>query len=326
MSDFGDLRARCRDWSVGTGDAYLASSKLRMNMRSGDTLSCTAHDIGVFDYFGDWMDSRALQAEALARDIRDMQTVDSGTAISGQDLDGLGRNFGERAVMALYGVDLDMQRELLSQYGERRGTPAYPDISDEIGRRVQARDFAYLEELAGRLDAFKSGWDSVKSAEAAGYDYTRKNHVGPVCSVSTMYGWTEGDTMRFFSTEMLNRYIAEVNGRRCVRNELSGRHPDGQDPDIWITGAPDRDQERVRQYGKNRPALDMILDVTNWPVAGGQCPYDGAAIVETVERDVEERMRTAQVTAGVGRDTSDLDAACDDIERARPDDYEMELK
>lgn len=43
------LRESCRGWAVGSGWDYMASSPLGLNAASANTLSCTAHDIGVHE-------------------------------------------------------------------------------------------------------------------------------------------------------------------------------------------------------------------------------------------------------------------------------------
>ena len=319
-SGIAALRESCRDWAVGEGPKYMESSEWNMNRSSGNTLSCTAHDIGVYEYFRDWMSSRAAQAGALAEDIRTFQALNMEGRMTRESMATFGRSFGERAVMALYGVDDKVQGDKFRGWTTAVGEKLYPETANDILGRVQSGDFEHLKALAARLDAFKDGWEAVNAAEWAAYDYTRRNHVGPVASVHTAYGWTEGDSNLIFSTDMLNRYMAEVNTRLCARNAIDKREPDS--PDITIRHAPEGNPVRIEQFEDNRDVLYKIISFSSGKSPHGVCPFDGQALVQEakvhveLEREAEAAKQREAAQAGSGdvkprsRETRDLDAAC----------------
>lgn len=321
------LRESCRGWAVGSGWDYMASSPLGLNAPSANTLSCTAHDIGTHEHFDDWMSSRAAQADALAADIRALRGLYMDGRLSRENLASFGRNFGGRAVMALYGVDESVQGEKLSVCRTASGDKLYPETADDIVGRVQSGDFDYLDKLAERLDAFNTGWMAAVAAERTGYDFTRKHNVGPVAEVHTMYGWTEGDGIRLFSTDMLDRYVAEVNARLSVHDALSGRKQDG--PNMIIREAPDGDSCRAGEFEANRAAFLRTMDFSSGKCPAGLCIFDGQSVVREAKAAVAAEQEAAKQAAMTDRtlkrrDTRDLDAACDRIAGAGGPGFEPE--
>lgn len=329
------LRESCRDWAVGEGRKYMESSEWHMNRSSGNTLSCTAHDVGVYEYFRDWMSSRAAQAGALSEDIRTFQALRMEGQMTRESMAAFGRSFGERAVMALYGVDEKAQGDRFHGWTTAAGDKLYPETANDILGRVQSGDSEHLEDLAARLDAFKAGWEAVNAAEWTAYDYTRKTHVGPVAAVHTTYGWTEGASNLIFSTDMLNRYMAEVNTRLCVRNAIDKRVPNS--PDIIIRHAPEGNPERIEQFENNRDVLYKIISFSSGKSPHGVCPFDGQALVQEakvhveLEREAEAAKQREAAQAGSGdvkprsRETRDLDAACAGLSGGGEADLSAEL-
>lgn len=321
------LRESCRGWAVGSGWDYMTSSPLGMNAPSAVTLSCTAHDIGTYEHFDDWMCSRAAQAAALSVDIRALRGAYMDGRLSRENLATFGRSFGERAVMALYGVDESVQGDKLSGCRTASGDRLYPETVSGILGRVQSGDFDYLDKLAERLDAFNTGWMAAVAAERTGYDFTREHNVGPVAEVHTMYGWTEGDGIRLFSTDMLDRYVAEVNARLSVHDALSGRKQDG--PNMIIRDAPDGDPCRAGEFEDNRAAFLKIMDFSSGKTPAGLYVFDGQSVVRAAKDAAEAELEAAKQAAAPGktpsrRDTRDLDAACGRIYGAGEPGFEPE--
>lgn len=322
------LRESCRGWAVGSGWDYMLSSPLGLNAASANTLSCTAHDIGVHEQFDDWMSSRAAQADVLAADIRALRGLYMDGRLSRENLASFGRNFGGRAVMALYGVDESVQGEKLSVCRTASGDRLYPETADDIVGRVQSGDFEYLDNLAERLRSFKTGWMATVDAERSGFAFAKEHGLGPVARVDTVYGWTEGDDIRLFSTEMLNRYMAEVNSRLSVHDALSGREQDG--PNMLTCAAPGGDSYQAGEFERNRAAFLKIMDFSSGKCPTGLCIFDGQSVVREAKAAVAAEQEAAKQAAMPDkapkrRDTRDLDAACDRIAGVGgPDDPDFE--
>lgn len=337
---FEDLFRSSAAWQPPSGTKYLESGGKDL---SGDWMNrpmrdaagsryCmpdTRHDLHDLGQFKAFMSMRVTQAEALSSDLAEYADLKFRTALPDGQERLLAKSFAERAVMALYGIDEGAHAGELVDYEGYCGELPYRG-----GRKTFERDLLSGDVNGVRilLDGFAGSWRRVESheaeaAERTGYDFTREHNVGPVAEVHTMYGWTEGDGIRLFSTDMLDRYVAEVNARLSVHDALSGRKQDG--PNMIIREAPDGDPCRAGEFEDNRAAFLKIMDFSSGKTPAGLYVFDGQSVVRAA-KDVAEAEREAAKQAAVPgktparRDTRDLDAACGRIYGAGGPDLEPE--
>lgn len=210
------LLRSCRNWDIHGGERYLYSNRMGDNVRArqdeADTsLTGTRADISGAAGFRAWMDSRAAQAKALSDDLALYNKLGGAKDgnLSEAEVKLVARNFGERAIMALYGVDESMYADRFKLYEDWFSERPYEETAENIGYLVESDSWGSIEELKSRLDGFAKDWEQVSREEQARAAVAYTDGVVPVC-LTRLPG---SDTVQpVYSVEYLTTYLAEYNG------------------------------------------------------------------------------------------------------------------
>ena len=221
------LLKSCRDWDVMDGyggDKYRYSSTMGLNRPvddDGHTLTGTESDISDPGMFHDWMESRAAQANALLLDMGRLSRVHavSKDAMSAADMNYVSRNFGERGVMALYGVDESKFGKAFTKYEVVSGERPYEETCVSIANRVAAGDGDYLAGLKARLYAFVKDWREVSAEEKTRAAICREDKTEPMCVVRVP---GQDAVMPVYSADYLAMYMSEYNGHAGYFGRMRG--------------------------------------------------------------------------------------------------------
>lgn len=221
------LLKSCRDWDVMDGyggDKYRYSSTMGLNRPvddDGHTLTGTESDISDPGMFHDWMESRAAQANALLLDMGRLSRVHavSKDAMSAADMNYVSRNFGERGVMALYGVDESKFGKAFTKYEVVSGERPYEETCVSIANRVAAGDGDYLAGLKARLYAFVKDWREVSAEEKTRAAICREDKTEPMCVVRVP---GQDAVMPVYSADYLAMHMSEYNGHAGYFGRMRG--------------------------------------------------------------------------------------------------------
>lgn len=342
----GFLLNSCRDWDITDGyggDRYRRSSVMGLNRPvddDGRTLTGTVFDISDPGMFHDWMESRAAQANALLSDINRLSRIRamSETAMSDADMDYVSRNFGERAVMALYGVDESKFGKAFTKYEAASGERPYKETCAVVADRVSVGDGDYMAGLKARLYSFAKDWRDVSAEEKTRAAICREDRTEPMCVVRVL---GQDAVMPVYSADYLAMYMSEYNGHAGYFGRMRGV----PENDIPYASA----ERGIKLFGSERKPfsqMDTVL-ASEWASAQdglkrldasvrapadpdlsrdqGHYGLDGAGL--SASADVDRGRYSRQVEYGGDmrvrreheaawqsrRDTSDLDAAAEAI-------------
>lgn len=340
------LLKSCRDWDVTDGyggDKYRRSSVMGMNVPVNDdgrTLTGTGFDISDSTQFWDWMESRSAQANALLMDMARLARVRgmSRNAMSAADMNYVSRNFGERAVMALYGVDESKFGKVFTKHEVVSGERPYEETCFSIADRVASDDMDYLSSLKSRLYSFVTDWRRVNTEEKVREAIGREDGIEPLCVVRVP---GQDTVMPVYSADYLVMYMSEYNGHAGYFGRMRGlagediayaytepgytlfgpeRKPDARVNAVWAAEWNRAQDGLKRLDGFVRDPADPDLSHDQ-----GQYALDGArlrmsAAIDSGERsgqagyDDSMKDRMAREAAWrARRDTSDLDMAAGEI-------------
>ena len=342
----GFLLNSCRNWDITDGyggDRYRRSSVMGLNRPvddDGRTLTGTVFDISDPGMFHDWMESRAAQAGALLADMNRLLRIRamSETAMSASDMDYISRNFGERAVMALYGVDESKFGKAFTKYEAASGERPYKETCAVVADRVSVGDGDYMAGLKARLYSFAKDWRDVSAEETTRAAIGREDGIEPMCVVRVP---GQDTVMLVYSADYLAMYMSEYNGHAGYFGRMRGV----PENDIPYASA----ERGVKLFGSERkPAsqMDTVL-ASEWFSAQdglkrldvfvrnpadpdlshdqGHYGLDGAGLRESAAVDRGGYSRQAEYSGDMRvrreheaawqsrRDTSDLDAAAEAI-------------
>lgn len=238
------LQERAERWRVLSGQDYLASSARDLNHIPfgvlNDNMSVnlfrnklsTSHDIIDPAQFMDFMDSRSAQARALSEDLQGWREIAEQYPSFDKTIEGadLLKNYGDRAVMALYGVDAHRNIALFWQHAFETGEMPYDTTAKGFMNQIAGEtasgfdDFAGLERLVSRLEGFSDEWDRIASNERASCN------AKPAVKVrirTREYDIQEPDTAYRYAAEVLGkgRYFGYEGMRVADRMRFSSDDP-----------------------------------------------------------------------------------------------------
>lgn len=229
-----DLWERADDWALYAGDRYWSSSELRLNSynkqgRPNEALFMaskmdTQHDLLDFNHFVDFMSARAKQADALASDLQDYKAFSQehpGFGYISQDGEWLISNYGERYVMAMYGVDEKAHHGRFTAQLNAKDEWPYEMTRMGVSQRACETRPGYTEsidELCENLKAFSSEWNDILAAEQAARAKSDKALIG------VSFDGGDKREVEFFTKDMAVRYASEIAGRGAYFDRTCALH------------------------------------------------------------------------------------------------------
>ena len=312
-SQLDQLEYRANNWDIHKGVFYMNSGKVGMNETryvygfgadhefDPAGFNDTRHELRKISDFVDWMDGRRIQADRLIMDMKKMEMIkqEFGRALDSKKVKSVQENFADRAVMALYGIDIKRHDEAMVS----NDWDMYASTGD-IGQVVRDIRSGNFGDIKSRLESFSSDWKSLRAVELAG-------RSDPKINPATVSFPGVADN-RVFTQAMLDRYVAETAGRAAYKasETMCRTHSDCpvELPEVKSGGLDPRASAKILEF-----CGDLTSAAPNGIMHSKFAALDGAAMVARFE---SEQITTKQVERSKprSRDTRDLDAACSSIE------------
>lgn len=326
-SELAALQRHAFSWDIRSGEAYLNSSAMGLNARPSQGASSrphdtsglflyqqldTSHDLLDFKQFCDFMDSRAKQAEALVEDLnayRDIATQYPAFAYTTQAGEELVNNFGERFVMAMYGIDENMHKPRLQAHlfecGERPYKFTCGNVSRAIGH-TEYGDTASIDAICGELKAFAEDWNELSQHEAFYREYPDSD-----APIKIAFGSREAEIQ---TSEMALRFAAEISGRAGYLHRTMTFSEE-----LMHSPIGDMTVRNVDGQLRNQLAAISVLSKNEYQHLGGHNSYmpayalDGVSFVHLAKKYAYDMSEQDVKPVQNGRDMADMDAAYSDV-------------
>ena len=320
------LEKSCHDWNIWNGIKYLESSKLGLNRQLDTQCSGTRHNIHDFHHFVDWMYSRAAQAEVLKSDMNQFdayQHIDKPMVLKAAEP--FLHNFAERYVQAVYGFNYRQRASMISCSGEKPSPLTVDDIETALlegHRNLLDGGPSAIRQFSMDADKFHMAWNHAAAEQTRRMKIADSDNIAPVCLLRVP---TPADKFNpageflfpVYSAEFLKLYKAEHDGkagwfgrannmpldsiRYCDIVLIDPFKIDMRGSSIWI-----------RELEAAWPDLQQIDRLVKQP-SGDIYALDGMGILNAGH--VSDAFTQAQ--PGLfksGRDTRDIESACNSIE------------